>query len=262
MKRGRILEMNNYNPIRVLLDTAVLRHSATMVSVKKEHTLQLGSIERKYNILGMQRNTDHISRGIWLKNQVEALPTIMRLAREGNILIFSYIELDFETMRGSFDLRGGRGDLLKDVKIEDIPPAVDRSKFQQTEDFYENERLIEFCKFLIKVDIKEFEKRRYWFLSRFTEFERQNLKSLNRFKELCSAIDEKHYADAFHLWTAEVNGLDFFLTADRKFINVMSKTSCSQLKTKPVAPAELLDYLGIKEREPMPIADYDFHYLG
>lgn len=252
---------NNY-PLRVLLDTTVLRHTATMVSVLKEHTLRVGSTETTYNVLGMQRNTDHISRGGWLKNQVEALPTIMKIARQGNILIFSYIELDFETMRGSFDLRGGKGDILKDVKIEDIPSAVDRSKFQQTADFFEKENLIKFCKFLLEVDVKEFEKRRDWFLSRFTEFERQNLVSLSRFKDLCSALDETHYPDAFHLWTAEVNGLDFFLTADRKFINVMNTTSRTQLKAKPIAPADLLDYLGIKEREPMPIPDYDFHSLG
>jgi hypothetical protein len=210
----------------------------------------------------MQRNTEHISKGIQLKNQIEALPTIMKLAREGNILIYSYIELDLETMRGSFDLRGGKGDLLKDVKVEDIPSAVDRSKLQQTDDFFKKESLIKFCKFLLEVDVREFEKRHNWFLSRFTDFERQNIKSLKRFNELCCALDETHYPDAFHLWTAEVNGLDFFLTADRKFINVMSKTSRSHLKTKPIAPVDLLDYLGIKEREPMPIADYDFHYLG
>lgn len=254
--------MKNNNPILILLDNDVLRHTATMVSVKKEYTLRLGSIDRIYNVLGMQRNTEHMSKGIRLKNQIEALPTIMKLARERNILIYSYIELEFETMRGSFDLRGGKGDLLKDVNIEDIPSAVDRSKFQQTEDFYEKQPLIDFCKFLIKVDIKEFEKRGDWFRSRFTDFERQNLMSLNRFKELCFALDETHYPDAFHLWTAEVNGLDFFLTADRKFINVMNKTSRAQLKTKPIAPVDFLDYLGIKDREPMPVQDYDFHYLG
>jgi hypothetical protein len=254
--------MINHKPIRLLLDTNVLRHTATMVSVKKEHILRLGSIEQKYNVLGMQRNTEHISKGIRHQNQVEALPTIMKLAREGNILIFSYIELAFETMRGSFDLRGGKGDILKDVKIEDIPSAVDRSKLQQTDDFVEKQSLIKFCKFLLEVDVKEFEKRQNWFLSKFTDFERENIKSLNRFKELCCALDETHYPDAFHLWTAEVNGLDFFLTADRKFINVMNKTSRAQLKTKPITPVGFLDYLGIKDREPMPIQDYDFHYLG
>jgi hypothetical protein len=254
--------MINHNPIRLLLDTAVLRHTATMVSVYKKHTMRLGSIERKYNILGMQRNTDHISKGIWLKNQVEALPTIMRLAREGIILLFSYIELDFETIRGSFEFRGGKGDLLKDVKIDDIPSAVDRSKLQQTADFFEKITLIKFCKFLIEVNVRELEKRQNWFILKFTDFERQNIKSLNRFKELCSALDETHYPDAFHLWTAEVNGLDFFLTADRKFINVMNKTSRAQLKTKPIAPVDFLDYLVIKDREPMPVQDYDFHYLG
>lgn len=255
--------MKNSNPIRVMLDTTVLRHTATMVTVKKEHTLRVGSIERTYDVLGMQRNTDHISRGIWLKNQVEALPTIMKLAREGNILIFSYVELKFETTRGSwFELRGGKGDLLKGVDIIKVPPAVDRSKLFQTADFYKKDALIDFCKFLIEVDIKEFEKRREWFLSKFTDFERQNIISLNRFKDLCYALDETHYPDAFHLWTAEVNGLDFFLMADRRFINAMTYTSRAQMKTKPIAPVGLLDYLGIKEREPMPVPDCDFHYLG
>jgi hypothetical protein len=255
--------MINHNPLRLLLDTNVLRHTATMVSVYKKHTMRLGSIEQTYNVLGMQRNTDHISRGNWLKNQVEVLPTIMKLARESNFLLYTYSELEIETFKGSFDLRGGKGDLLKDVKIDDILSAVERSKFQQMDliEYSKKETLIKFCKFLLEVDFKEFEKRPR-FLSKFTDFERQNLKSLNRFSKLCSSLDETHYPDAFHLWTAEVNGLDFFLTADRKFINVMNKTSRAHLKTKPIAPVDFLDHLGIKDREPMPVQDYDFHYLG
>jgi hypothetical protein len=255
--------MEHYNLIRVLIDTTVLRHTATTVSVKKKHTLRIGSVNRTYYVLGVQRNTDHISRGNWLKNQVEALPTIMKLAREGNILLFNYIELKFETMRGNWlELRGGKGDLLKGVEIKSVPSAVERSKLYQTADFCQKEALIDFCRFLIEVDITEFEKRRQWFQLKFTEFERQNIMLLNRFKDLCRALDETHYPDAFHLWTADVNGLDFFLTADRKFINVINQTSRSPLKAKPIAPADLLDYLGIKEREPMPIADCDFHYLS
>jgi len=49
------------------------------------------------------------------------------------------------------------------------------------------------------------------------------------------------------------NELDYFLTADRAFINVMTKTARVQLKTKPIAPRELLDELEISERERVPI---------
>ena len=252
------------DPIRVLLDTMVLRHTATTVSVYKKHSLRVASIEHTYNVLGMQRNIHHISSGRWIKNQVEALPTVMKQAREGKILIYNYIELEFEIMKGNwFELRGGKGDLFKDIKIELLPSAVERSKLYQMDmsEYLKKETLIKFCKFLLEVDFKEIEKRPL-LLSKFTDFEKQNLKSLNRFKELCSSLDETHYPDALHLWTAEVNGLDFFLTSDRKFINVMTQTSLAQLKTKPICPVDLLDFMGIKEREPMPINDYDFQYLA
>jgi hypothetical protein len=234
-----------------------------MVSVFKEHTVRVGSIESTINVLGMKRNIHHISKGDWIKKQIEALPTVMKQAREGNILIYTYIELEIETMKGTFggELRGWIGDLLKNVKIEYIPSAVERSKFQQMDlrEYAKKETFIRFCKLLLEIDYKEFEKRRLWFLSKFTDFERQNIKSLNRFNELCSGLSEKHYPDAFHLWTAEVNSLDYFLRSDHKFINVMTKTGRAQLNTKPIAPVDLLNFLGITEREPMPVSDYDFH---
>ena len=49
----------------------------------------------------------------------------------------------------------------------------------------------------------------------------------DRFLEIRAAISdpsnpEAHIADAFHLWTAEVDGLDAFLTMDNTFIRVMA----------------------------------------
>lgn len=251
------------SPIRVLLDNGVFRLTATTVSVYKKHTLRLGSIDHTYNVLRMQRNIHHISRGQWLRDQVEVLPTIMKQAREGKILLYNYIELEFEEIKGSLELRGGKGDLLKDIKIESLPPAVDRSKLYQMDmnEYLKKETFIHFCKFILEADFKKIEND-HRFLSKFTDFERENLKFVARFREICSPLDETHYPDAFHLWTAEVNGLDFFLTADRKFINVMTNTSNIQLKTKPIAPADFLDFLGIEEREPMPVPDVDFHPLS
>lgn len=77
----------------------------------------------------------------------------------------------------------------------------------------------------------------------FSDFERSNLKSLGRFTELCANLDETHYPDAFHLWTAEVNNLKFFLTADKKFINVLTETSQVALTTRPISPYDFLQML-------------------
>jgi hypothetical protein len=42
-----------------------------------------------------------------------------------------------------------------------------------------------------------------------------------RFRALDRATGEHHAADCYHLWTAEVNGLDVFLTRERKFRNAL-----------------------------------------
>jgi hypothetical protein len=75
-------------------------------------------------------------------------------------------------------------------------------------------------------------------------------------------LPENHYRDALHLWTAEVNGLDYFLTADKTFINVMTKTSRVPLPTRPISPSDLLAELGVTQIDPLPIVDDRLHPLA
>jgi predicted nucleic acid-binding protein len=104
-------------------------------------------------------------------------------------------------------------------------------------------KVVEFCKLLLHIDATMLEPS--GLLEMLTETELTNRRNVARFRALCAVLDESQYPDAFHLWTAEVNGLDYFLTADRAFINVMTKTARLQLTTRPVGPRELLDDLGI-----------------
>ena len=102
------------------------------------------------------------------------------------------------------------------------------------------------------------------------DYYRQNFANLKRFREICEPITKNTKAkqdkkdeqirDAFHLWTAEVNNLDYFLTADKKFINLMTVSSKIDLPTPPIAAATLLEKLGISKLDPLPVMDDRFRY--
>jgi hypothetical protein len=85
---------------------------------------------------------------------------------------------------------------------------------------------------------------------------------LKGFKEICRDLSEKHYPDAFHLWTADMNELDYFLSADKKFVSVMTLTKGTQLISRPIAPRDLLECFGITELDPLPIADWEVRPLA
>jgi hypothetical protein len=151
----------------------------------------------------------------WRRRQMEALPTIGRLCREGRVSLCRSTELSLEAMKGKY--RGGNviGDLLGEVKLVHVPCAIDRSKFQQMdlEQYIEKTTVVQFCKLLFHIDAAALESP--WLIERLTDSELTNLRNLARFRTLCSTLAESQYPDALHLWTAEVNGLDYFLTADR-----------------------------------------------
>lgn len=70
-------------------------------------------------------------------------------------------------------------------------------------------------------------------------FEEKCLRNLTIFREICHGIDEKHYPDVLHFWTAEENGMDVFLTMDRKFRNVMARQKV-KLNCRIMFPSELI----------------------
>jgi len=237
--------------ITALLDLSVSRLAETMDVLRVTYTTRSG---RPVKVLEMKQRRAVPADQKWRQMQMEALPTIGGLCREGRLSLCGSTELSLEAMKGTY--RGGNviGDLLGGVKLVHVPCAIDRSKFQQMnlEEYVEKTTVVEFCKLLLRLDSSALAESS-WLIERFTDSEVTNLRNLERFRTLCATLDESQYPDAFHLWTAEVNGLDYFLTADRAFINVMTKTARVQLKTKPVAPRDLLDDLGIPGSDRVPV---------
>jgi hypothetical protein len=249
--------------VSALLDLSVMRLAEMMEPAVQEHTVRFGDRDQTFPVIGVRRKGPFRATEVWKTTQLAALPTLRRLVLSGQIRLFWHPELTLEAMLGHMDQTAGVGHLLHRVPIGDVPPAIERSRFQQIDlgEFAGKESFNKFCELLLQLSYRDFAKRPR-FLSSFSPFEQQNLRALERFKEICRALPKKHYRDGFHLWTAEANGLDYFLTADGKFIRALTQSSKLHLQCRPIGPDELLTEMGMTERDPLPVNDYDFHTYG
>jgi hypothetical protein len=255
--------MGEDGPVKILIDRNVQARAVQSEPAVREQTIRWGKTDVTSEFHGYRGK--RLPEGEWLVRQIKCLPTIARLAKEGRVLLFSSEELFFESFTAARGLAGWSGDLFRGVKISSVPAAVERSYFRQTIDFGKHASgasQAEFYEeFLLKID----ETTIVPLLEEHMDlpaFDLQNLRSVGRFRELCAGLDSSdHRRDAFHLWTAEANGLAYFLTMDRRFINVMTQTKKTELPTVPICPEDLLDALGGIERDLMPLKEGEFHDL-
>ena len=247
--------MNDNSYFTALLDTCLFEISPAQEVVLESLDGSMPSLRGPRNSLArlvtrrLPKNIPDNER--WKLAQSEAMHGVAESAREGKVHLFTYDEIELETLSGTLFPSGVVAHCLAGVKIDYVRAAIERSRFQQMplDTFAEKSTRVDFCRWLLSLDYRELAKRPK-FMSMFSDFERRNLESLGRFREICANLDETHYSDALHLWTAEVNSLDFFLTSDKKFINVMTKTSQVALTTRPICPCDFLRVLKDKrERE-------------
>lgn len=243
----------------VLIDLSIYRPGITAKYATQEQKVQWGNQTITAPVTGIQRIQPENEEK---RRNIELLPTLVKLVGEDKVKLFTYSELNFERLRISSHYTGTKGDLFRGVPIENIPAAIDRSYFGSMtfSECISKESLIEYCKFL-----KTFEPTKYSnfaeFQSHFTEFQQANLRNLDRFREICKGLPDKQLPDALHLWTAETNNLDYFLTRDKKFINAMTETKKITLPTHPITLENLFKELNVTELDPLPIADYSFYHL-
>lgn len=249
--------------ISVLVDLSVRRYAVFTEDVRIEKRINWGGREHTSLIAGWKRKRDRSATEAWLQKQISCLPTIARLAEEGAVECYSYPELMFEEMRGSGGMRGTFGDLFAGVNMKGCLSVVNRPRFRQNVDFSEYLRkkgLAEFCDFLLKLDPSLLRKApEFW--NTLPAFEQENLMHLELFKSLCRRLPERHYSDAFHLWTAEANGLDYFLMVDKKFVNALGGIRDFDFRCRPILPEQLLSALGITEIDPHPFPSSEPRYF-
>jgi hypothetical protein len=189
---------------------------------------------------------------MWKRTQVEALPTIARIARQNVLAFYSYFELLAEDWRGHSFPAKIVGNVLRDAVITEVPAPVGRSLFVQSsmEQFVGKESQIQFCKWLIANGAGLLKKSKA--LERLTEPQIAALKNIGRYREICHSLSPVQYVDALHLWTGELNGIEYFLSTDATFVRALSANRRLVLLCKPIYPEDLLVELDVKDREPLP----------
>ena len=254
----RYKRMNKNRAPIILVDRNVLYWTVPIrpaVPVTKQ--VDWGGTQVTCEMRGFTRKT--MDDSIW--SQARCLPTIARLARQEIIVLATYNELMFEGMHAGETFKGSSRDLLRDVTFRHVEMAVERSYFQQTSDFKKHvcgKTLEDFIReFLLPLNEESILKNPTW-REKLPESQLTNLANLQRFRALCKGLTPAQTRDAMHLWTAEVNRLDYFLTMDKRFINRMMKSKKGPFPCEPVHPMRLLERLGVEQLDPFPIPEDEY----
>lgn len=249
--------------MRVFLDRNIISRAVILEPAVQMKEIVFGGVAQELPISGWRRKPLRHGDVAWIENEINSMPTLARLGKDGCVEFFESQETTFEGWSASTGARGENGDLLSKVPIKRVPTAVDRSYFasQSLAQVASRQKVINFCKFLRSIDVSRLERiPEIWQkLPREMQF---NLLNLERFKKLTSALPtERHWPDVLHLWTAETHKADYFLTLDRKFERALTMTAKINLVTSVCSPSKFLDDMGVKDLDPIPFEHSKFYTI-
>lgn len=265
--------------MRVMLDNSIPGHSQLCDWEMGPQGPLFGPRNQHFEVLGLRRKTPNPNPVF--QSEIDSLFTVGRLIREGKIVAFTYSELDCESM---WQHIGDPGlDALAECKIERCPPAVDRSRFQgglfpgfarkggkrdRKTGLDSSHSQIAFMQLLC--DLTNHSVSELISLGKprgLTDFEIESLRNLSSFKQLCRLSGSaENYPDMFHLWTAQRNKMEAFLTLDSKLANIANQIGRTKgvtidYPTKVLRPSELLSLLGVEKLDPIPLPHGQFYTL-
>jgi len=268
--------------MRVLLDTGVITHAEFAVGAIKQHIDRWGDHEIAVPIHGFMRKPSEKDPNY--QRQINALFTVGRLIQQGRIEAYKYSEIEYEVGRGS------KGppvcNALEGCTIQTCPPAVERSCFRSSLNFIDaiskggkKDRkasvdlggvnqiaCFEWLCSLKKGQIRSLPPQLIK-MRGITDFDLESLENIEWFKFLCKRSGSpENYPDVFHLWTAERNNLDAFLTLETRLPNLVSRVKNEKvrridIRTEVLRPLELLQKLGIDKPDPVPMEPNRFYYF-
>lgn len=244
-------------------------------------TVQFGHRTQVVEVHGLVRKRVH--KDADYQRHMEALFTIGRLIREGQIRAFEYNEIHFERVRIAPPTE--EFNALRGCTIDRCAPALERSRFERTislRDMFskggkkDRRRFgvagafgqIGFMEFLCALREEHVDEliERHASLLGFTDFEAESLRNIHWFQFLCERSQSREsYPDIFHLWTAERNGLDALLTLDEVLVNLVRRVKNErkkriEIRTEVLRPLDLLQMLNIRKPDPVPMKAGRFYH--
>lgn len=213
--------------------------------------------------------------------QKDSLFTVGRLIRGGDIDAFSYSELRYEGLRRIIGVKEFAA--LAGCKVAACQPALNRSRFQSG-DFLTFARKggkkdqkdgrastlgqIPFMEMLCSLSESSIRKLpEFSAVLGLTEFEIASIRNLRCFQQFCKISQSpENFPDMFHLWTAQRNRMDVFLTLEKRLPSIAKQIENSrdiaiEYPTKVLRPLEFLRSIGIERIDPVPIEPDRFYPL-
>lgn len=234
--------------MKVLVDNSVLSDA------KVAHLSIESGPPNTNRLLTIQARPLKEQQSRWKQDQIECLPTIARLEQKGSLSLCLYEEIIFEKQSsGQSFSRFSFGDLFSQVDFIRLPSPVRRGIFfpDSVLDPRHQLGLSHFVEWLCEGYSPRI--LRSPVVERvISAFEISNLQDCGTLKKMCRKVSKKHYADVFHLWAGHVNNIPWFLTTDKKLINLADQHHRALGRCVPISPEMLLEHLGVTERDPMP----------
>jgi hypothetical protein len=263
-----------------MLDNGIFSHSQFAEAAEGPQGPRFGVHNQHHLVYGFVRKK--VDPNIEYQTQIDSLFTLGRLIREKRFEAFSYSELGYESLNRI--IGESVFNAMDHCKVTDCPPALWRSRFQrgnffdfarkggkkdQKRGFRTELGQIPFMQMLCSLNERGI-------LSLLgmraildlTDFEVESVRNLKCFQQLCTiSKSPENFPDMFHLWTAQRNHIDVFLTLEKTLPEIAKKIDKSveidiEYPTKVLRPVEFLKSVGISNLDPVPIEPDRFYPFG
>ena len=206
--------------MKILIDRNIERNAIAFGTAIERRTVQWGDTTIVADLPARKRNEPRDDE-CFRRENIPYIATVARLARDNKIQLFQSPELMMERMRHRADKGGFAGlNLLEGIGLKTVTTPVDR--------------LVVITSRGQNIGTTEDEQNEFF----------RTIKH-PRYKEFCKALNGAHIDDAFHVWTAEAENLDCFLTMDTKFLRPWRQVERKlNSKVKVLTPKELCELFG------------------
>ena len=225
---------------KVYLDANVFKFSATQLPRLRSREVTINWGGREQSVTLHDSVTVNPNEGIEnpeLKGEAELLPQVAALGGTGRVVFVTSFETKLEVW-GLPDLDTQTGYFYgAHIEIVDAPVQYSRIVFgagDKTEDNQGKKRNKG-----KRTNDDDYKQTQLNFLRSLTYPRFLELQRITGAYQGESAVNRNQLLDAFHLWCAEHNGCDFFLSLDFKLANIIRKATSKPL-VPVVRPSELL----------------------
>ena len=211
---------------RVYLDTNIFKFSAIQLPRMRprKQTINWGGVVQELTVHDfIDVNPNENIRNPELKEEAELLPQLANIGKAGEVSYLTQTETLIESWGiPNMDSASGK---FYGAPIEHVEAPVQYGR-------------------VVVGGNQSAKEMQFNFLSGLNQKRFKELQKITGAYQGPGKLNRNQLLDAFHIWCAEHNECDYFLTLDFKLIRVIANNILNKPSVKLVRPSELLNYLG------------------